>query len=64
MGSHSFTTDCHKCGGKETIFACNETRTPHQSGDCLKCGYSYWTEEGQLTPEELKELRETVGWEE
>jgi len=34
-----------------------ETRTQHSSGECMYCGYFFYTKEEQYTLEELNELR-------
>ncbi len=36
----------------------NDTRSFHSGGECLECGYSFYTKEGKLTIEEVNERRE------
>ena len=62
MGSHSYTEECPKCN-KETLMCCTETRSFYQSGDCVNCGFYYFTQEGQMSKEELKEFQEDMEYE-
>lgn len=47
---------CPKCGGQMETYT---DYKPHDtvSGECLECGFEYWTEEGQRTLEQVNELR-------
>jgi len=55
MGSHSYSETCPKCG--EEMDCTTETKTPYSSGECLNCGYYFYTKEEQYTLEELNERR-------
>lgn len=56
MGTHSYSDECPKCG--ESMCCWNDTRSFHSGGECLECGYSFYTKEGKLTIEEVNERRE------
>ena len=64
MSGNSYDSDCYKCGGINTVMCSSESR-PFESvsGFCLECGWEYWTEEGQLNEEDLKEFRESFNYE-
>lgn len=57
MSGTSFDSTCPRCGNEE--MNCSNDYKPHDmvSGDCLKCGFMYYTIEGQMTLEEVNELR-------
>jgi len=50
---------CCKCGGQMTV---NSDYKPHDyvSGECLECGFSYYTIDEQMTLEEVNDLREDL----
>jgi len=56
MGTHSFGADCPKCNNQLNAF--NDTKSLFVEGDCLECGYIFWTEEGIRPLNELNEIRE------
>ena len=58
MSGTSFSEDCYKCGGKDTILASSDYK-PHNTcfGECIQCGYTYWTVSGQMSLDELNEIR-------
>ena len=56
MSGSSFGGTCHKCGYS---IICYSDYKPHStvSGECLDCGFCYHTVDGQMTLEEVNELR-------
>lgn len=56
MGSHSYSEECPKC--HEQMNCWNETRNPNVGGECLECGFTYYTKEDRMTLEEVNEQRE------
>jgi len=56
MSGCSLTEVCPKCGG--TMYSYSDWK-PHNlcTGQCLDCGYHYWTETGRMSIEEINELR-------
>lgn len=59
MGTHSYDAECPRCG--KDMNCCSDTRSGHVSGECLECGYSYYTKEENMTLEEVNERR--IDWE-
>lgn len=57
MGTHSYSDNCPKCDELDTLSCCTETGRNFISGECLNCGYVYYTEEKQMTLQELNEIR-------
>ncbi len=57
MSGHSFSEECCMCGSQ---MDCYTDWKPHQgaSGECLDCGFTYFTEESQMTLEEVNQRRE------
>ena len=56
MGTHSYSEKCPKCG--EQMNCWSNTREPHQGGECLECGFTYYTKEEIMSLEEVNEQRE------
>lgn len=56
MGTNSYSDVCPKCNGNN-LMCSSETRRNAISGECLDCGYAYWTEEGTNNFEQLNEIR-------
>jgi len=58
MSGFSDSDKCYKCGGEMN---CYSDYKPHDyvSGECLDCGFSYYTIEEQMSLDEVNELRET-----
>jgi Zn ribbon nucleic-acid-binding protein len=58
MSGTSGDQTCPKCFGENTLMIYYESR-PHDSvaGECIQCGYSYWTERGRMDLEEVNEMR-------
>jgi len=56
MSGYSFTKVCPKCSG---IMYAYSGWKPHNlcTGQCLDCGYHYWTETGRMSIGEINELR-------
>jgi len=56
MSGCSFDEPCPKCGG--TMDAYSDWK-PHNfcSGQCLQCGYHYWTETGRMSLKVINEVR-------
>ena len=59
MSGNSFGGSCPKCGGS---MDCYEDWKPHAyvSGECLECGFSYYTQDSQMTLEEVNIQREDM----
>ena len=57
MSGVSYDKECPNCGG---TLDCYSDYKPfdHGSGQCLDCGFYYFTKTGQLTLEELNNERE------
>ncbi|MFA5406968.1 MAG: hypothetical protein WC307_06450 [Candidatus Nanoarchaeia archaeon] len=60
MSGSSDVVTCPNCGGKH--FSVYTDWKPHDcvNGECLDCGYTYYTIDDELTLEEVNELR--VDW--
>lgn len=56
MSGWSDSSDCPKCDGQMIIYGENK---PYDKvgGYCLECEFNYWTQDGQMTLEEVNELR-------
>ena len=56
MSGHSYDGTCYKCGSNMNMY---EDHRPHPyvSGDCLECGFSYWTKEEQLDLDDVNNMR-------
>lgn len=56
MASHSYSEPCPNCNG--SMSCCNDTR-PFQttSGDCVHCGFYFYTKAGFYDLEELNAQR-------
>jgi endogenous inhibitor of DNA gyrase (YacG/DUF329 family) len=62
MSGSSYESPCPKCGnGME----CYSDHKPFAlvSGECLYCGFQYWTEDGQMTLDDVNETRIARGLE-
>lgn len=56
MSGNSYDRECIKCGG--TVYAYSDYKPfDNVSGECLECGWCYYTEEGQLPLHEVNEIR-------
>jgi Zn ribbon nucleic-acid-binding protein len=56
MSGCSFTETCPKCGAE--MYSSSDWKPHNQvSGECIKCGYTYWTETGRMSLEEMNGLR-------
>ena len=56
MGTHSYTEECPRCSSPMNCWA--ETRNNQGGGECLECGYNYYTKEETLTLQKVNELRD------
>ena len=56
MSGHSYGETCIKCGGE---MDCYSDHKPHsyESGECLECGFSYYTVDDQMTLEDVNQQR-------
>lgn len=65
MGSHNYGADCPKCKCVDSLNVTSNNR-PFESvsGECIECGWSYWTISGQMGLEELNEVRNDYDMEE
>ena len=59
MSSNSYTTYCPSCGNEDSVQACTDTRPYNNvSGECIECGFMYYTKAEQMSLEEVNEIRE------
>ncbi len=56
MGTHSYLSECPKCHSQMNCWT--ETRNQNTGGECLECGFMYYTKEDQLPLNEVNEIRE------
>ena len=56
MSGHSYNGRCYKCGGNMNMYEDHKPH-PYVSGDCLECGFSYWTKEEQLDLDDVNDMR-------
>ena len=56
MGSNSYGTECPKCGSG-VFMVSQDTHIPYSSGECLDCGYTFYSKDDQMTLEEVNERR-------
>ena len=58
MSSHSYSQECPEC--QHLSLCVTENNRPYASvcGECFECGFTYWTERGQMELWEVNELRE------
>ena len=56
MSSNSYNGYCFKCGNNMDMYQENKP-FPYVSGECLECGFLYYTTVAQLTLEEVNEAR-------
>lgn len=62
MSSHSYSQDCPICQSKDSLMICSNNRPyPSDSGECITCGFTYWTEKGYMDLDEVNEMREDRG---
>lgn len=59
MSGHSDSGICPSCGGDMNTYT---DWKPHDqvSGECLDCGFSYYTKTYRMTLEEVNEYRENM----
>jgi len=62
MSGVSDSIICPKCGENMDTYS-DWKPTPYESGQCLECGYTYYTKDDQLTLKEVNEYREEGGQE-
>ncbi len=62
MSSNSYVDDCPKCNGENTLMCHDETRGPDSSGECMSCGYVYYTKQEFVSFEELNSIRDGYGF--
>lgn len=56
MGIHSYSVECPFCHNEMDCWG--ESHSNEAGGECLHCGYIYWTASGRKSLEELNEDRE------
>lgn len=63
MSGTNYNNDCPECGRKATLF-CYSDYKPYDmaEGTCIHCGFHYFTKEGKLSPEALKEFQKGEGY--
>lgn len=59
MSGWSDSQDCPECWSRDSLMTYGSNR-PYDSsgGNCLECGFCYYTKEGQETLEEVNKRRE------
>jgi hypothetical protein len=59
MSGNSYTDNCPRCDSEQ--FYCYTDTKPHDyiSGECLDCGFCYWTTDAINTLEDVNSLRES-----
>ena len=63
MSSHSYDTQCWKCGGSNMMMS-QDNKPPSVSGECLDCGYVIYTDDRQMDLKEVNSLRKDYDMEE
>ena len=64
MSGTSYTANCPRCGGKETIVGYADWRPFDMvDGICLRCGFRYYTKMEIADKETLKEARKEYEFE-
>ena len=59
MSSHSYSQDCPECGSVDSLMCVADNRPyDSNSAECVECGFTYWTERGQMELSEVNEMRE------
>jgi hypothetical protein len=60
MSGSSYNSVCPKCGAK---MPCYYDWKPYEtvSGQCLECGFSYYTKEVQMSLKKVNHLRKEAG---
>jgi len=63
MSGNSYSQDCPRCLGKDTLM-CNNDSRPHETinGECVCCGYFYYTNFSRLDKDTLKQIRKDYGY--
>jgi len=58
MSGSSASQDCPNCNGKNTLMTYADWK-PHDvvSGECVRCGYYFFTQNGFMSKSELKARR-------
>jgi len=56
MSGHSYQESCPNCGGYLDAYVDNKP-FEQNSGECLTCGFTYWTKASFSDLEELNEWR-------
>ena len=58
MSGWSDCQDCPECGSKDSLMTYGESR-PYETGggECLECGFKYYTTEEQMDLDEVNERR-------
>ncbi|MEW5961042.1 MAG: hypothetical protein AB1801_25225 [Chloroflexota bacterium] len=57
MSGTSVTDICPQCDGEWLITYSDSKPYPQENGECLECGFAYYTIEERLTLEEVNEKR-------
>ncbi len=59
MSGMSSSVSCNQCGGEMNTYS---DYKPHDyvSGECLDCGFCYYTEDSQMTLQEVNEQRASM----
>jgi hypothetical protein len=63
MSGWSDSSICPKCGGNNLMTSGDYKPHDNVGGECLDCGFYYYTKEGQLTQKELNKRRKDYGLE-
>ncbi len=58
MSSWSDNQDCPMCGGKDSLMMSGGNKPyDNGSGECLECGFSFYTKEEQMSLDDVNESR-------
>ena len=59
MSSNSFDSECPNCGGQMN---CSSENRPHDSvsGICIECGFTFWTDRGISSLDEVNDERKDM----
>ena len=61
MLGHSEQTNCPYCNSPNLMTHIETKPYNISNGDCLNCGFSYYTKETQSTLKEVNQMRKSVG---
>lgn len=57
MSGCSYSTNCPVCGSEDVMAYSDYKPFDQVNGECLNCGFTYWTKAERMSLEELNALR-------